>query len=221
MANIQGDAGEGLARIYDVEGGRYRLKKLMPGDVQLVHEMGHEIGAERLIVETVEITSGAMSQNSGANIPIANANVPLTPWRILACHFESVTLVGANIEADFDFLTLALHAPDNNTSDTLVWAWSAAVGSPAAVYNYDGSSLTTVSIAVTPTYTAQLPLLCPPATTGSNAAWPYPSRLYANFNTTGFGAGTAEAKAVVLIEHYGNVYTDPSVTDRGLPVVPR
>lgn len=81
MAKILAQAGASLADVYNVEGSSAGINTLSSEEVQLVHEMGGTIFAERVGSEILTVNTGDLLQTVAWNLQIPS--LTQTPMRIL------------------------------------------------------------------------------------------------------------------------------------------
>jgi len=89
VTKVLSQAGISLADMYDVEGSIAGVEQLESREVQVVHELGATIAAERLVGNIVRLSTGALIQSSGWNLLFPS--LPTTPFRILGVAVIAIT----------------------------------------------------------------------------------------------------------------------------------
>lgn len=95
MSKVLAQAGISLADAYDVEGSRAGVETLLPGEVQLVHEMGATLFSERFNGQVHRVSTGALLQSASWDIELTA--LPETPTRILGIQVIADVAVRTNM----------------------------------------------------------------------------------------------------------------------------
>lgn len=198
---ILGQAGISLADAYDIEGSEAGVSELLSREVQVVHEMGGVLMAERLTPDVRRITTGAILQNATWDLTLVT-NLE-TPARILG------VTVFFDTAARVDRAQVSVRDVGAGR-DFPIWAWNTAV---------DGVCITRMEAAGAGVANLQLmrptlpPWGDPSMIFGSAQPQPNPDIVFRGL-TTGFGAGTVTVQASIYTVHA----TPAGLSSFGLPI---
>lgn len=198
MAKILSKSGDSLADVYDVEGSIAGIDDLKSEDVNLVHEMGSTVFAERLSGTIVALGSGILAQSLAFNTALVIPEFS----RILGVQVMSDD---ASRVADFSVHVTSTFGAVSRDSPLFIWE------------NADGSTICRVQIggtlatldALKPPLPAQVPNLI----IGDDSPQAV-NTLSVRGATNGFGAGTVSTQALIYLAF-------PQIgglSNRGLPL---
>jgi len=185
MVKILSRSGDSLADMYDVAGSIAGIDQLDSREVSLVHEMGDTLFSERMSGFIRRFASGDVAQNLVWNNVVED--LPSTPFRIYG------VTVFVDATSRVVFCSMAIRDPLNNREQP-IWAWDSALDPEMQVRFSDDGSVGQ-SIFLRPLEPiASIPLM------GTGTRQPqHQSSLAFRGATSGFGAGTVEAVALVHI----------------------
>lgn len=203
---IQGRAGDSLAGIYDVVGGSANVSELHDQEVQLVHEMGHLILAERLrtAIRLVQATTVAQSTSFNAAI----SDLPGTPYRL---QNAILFLVGSGALTN---ATVSLELEDGSRSIPLLNWDSVPDASSTMQFTFGGSLIS--ALVLRPGYSA-FPILGLGEFQGQPVNQCTPIIRLAG-TTTAFGAGTIDINCILQVTHSHLPGLQQQPTSYGLPI---
>jgi len=201
MPKILAQAGTSLADVYDVEGSIAGVEVLLSEDVNLVHEMGKTIFAERFTGSIVSTLSGSVAQNL-----TVTAQGPELPQN---SRLLGLTVFTTEIITRLDDCCILLASEG---TELPIWVWEQADGEVNALFTIATTLGDNIVLLPNPAYPPMLPnLICgtdqPSGGTG-------PTRLLLRGNTSGFGAGTTKAG---FIAYFGFARSE-GLSSRGLPL---
>lgn len=211
MVKILSQSGISLADAYDVEGSIAGIDQLESREVQLVHEMGATLFAERYSTEIRRISSGAVAQNLAFNNIIAD--LPVAAFRILGVTvFVDATGRTAHASVSVRDPTAPGTVPPLIGRETPIWAWDTAGDGDMNIQNEPngggvGTEIFHAPIVFQPVY---------PITIAGTAQPQSTPEIALRGLTSGFGAGTVINTALILIafaESGGR-----SLSSYGLPI---
>jgi len=198
MSKILSKSGSSLADVYDIAGSIAGIEELQSKDVNLVHEMGATIFAERVGGLVVVLTSGDIAQN----IAFAESFLFLQNARVLGAQLisdDASRVARAIVSVNSDNASLR--------SDFPLVAWDA--GEPFISADINVENTTAVRDLMIPVAATTLPSLLIGHGTTRNV-----DTLILRGLSTGFGAGTVEVQALIYMG-----FPEPSaVSNRGLPL---
>jgi len=204
VPKILSQAGDSLADTYDVVGSIAGVEDLVTADVQLLHEMGGTIFSERLTSQVLTITSGAVAQNSefsgefedAADSPTRILGIQVlttTPGRVQLASVSILRTDGGQEQPIFVF---------DSTDDEEGLVVCSIQGASSATYGHLSPRLSATPILVT--------------RMGDSNTMP---ALKLRGLTEGFGGGTVQITALVLIARAGPAVPVPGTPEsHGLPV---
>ena len=195
---ILSKSGESLADVYDVEGSIAGITDLQSKDVNLVHEMGSTIFAERFGGTLFRQQTGAINQSTTFDLVINT--LPVNPARILG--------IQVFVDADrVNICTVNIH--DRLAGqDMPIWAWDAAGGTETNVRVGDDGNAAAGRILLLPSRAFIATML-----QGTNSKERVEDVILRG-DTAAFGAGTVN---IVLIMHIAFVQVG-GISSRGLPI---
>lgn len=197
MPKVLSRSGTSLADVYDVEGSIAGVEQLLTADVQVVHEMGATIMSERLRTQILRLTSGAIAQNT--DIDAVFTAMPGAPARILA--------VAVIVDTSARLSRLAVHARDPDAGQEIpLWVFAGGTDHTIRIAD-DGGAAADVTLLTPDNYNA-------PNLLGGNLHVPSAHEFSMRGRTSGFGAGTVEATALVQVA-FAEV---GGVNSKGLPL---
>lgn len=188
MAKILSQAGDSLADSYDVAGSIAGVEDLITQDVQLIHEMGGTIFAERLTAQILTIASPSTAQNSEFSGSFASAAD--SPTRILG--IQVLTSAANRVQ----LASVSILASDASQEQPIFVFDSTDDEEGLVVCTVGGGASTTYGhlsprLAATPTMMIRH---------GDTNSMP---SLQLRGLTEGFGAGTVQVTALVHIARAG------------------
>jgi len=199
-------AGDSLADIYDVEGSIAGVDQLISREVNLFHEMGHNIFSERMTAFLVPITSGAVAQSTAFdNAPTTVFEVPI---RILGC------FVISNQAARLQRVSVFVRdATAGGEQDFPIFSWETAAGA-----DFERTIRMVLAGAAAANVTMYVPgdpgsAQSPSMIMGRNQPGPTWGMVMRGV-TTAFGAGTITTQAFV----YTAFAQRRGISSRGLPI---
>jgi len=199
MPKILSKSGDSLADVYDVAGSIAGLENLESNDVNLVHEMGGVIFAERLTGSVTTMPVAAVAQNLAFGETFAFGGQPSRILGLQVFVNQAVT--------HLDDVSINIQGPAVVT-EIPIWMWEVADGGINVRFILAGSTSEN-NFLVPPSNRILLPNLL----LGSNA--PQASTTLAiRGNTSGFGAGTVEITGIVYLA-FAEL---GGVSSRGLPL---
>jgi len=186
MGKILSQSGISLADVYDVEGSIVGVETLLADEVQVVHEMGATIMAERLQSFFLRLLPTAPAQN--ANFSVSSGDLPDCANRILG----ATMLIPAANAGDVNNASLSIQ---NGRIDReiLFSTWDLATDPEIDVrFNDDGAGVAS--------FTLLRPLVhsMPSLITRLGLGQAMPVIRFSG-STTGFGAGTVPVMAIVHV----------------------
>jgi len=186
MSKILSRAGASLADIYDVEGSIAGIEQLETRELPIVHEMGATILSERFTTRVFRITSGALAQNLSYAVELTT--LPETPARLLG--------VQVIVNSVARTTRVAVLATDPTLGqDFPIWVWNAGAGDTGVVTMEDASVHSNQSILI-----PWLGINVYPAFVGGRQQQDsMVSSVTLSGLTSGFGAGTVTATALLLL----------------------
>ena len=203
MPKILSRDGQSLADIYDVEGSIAGIDQLETSELPIVHEMGNTVLSERFTTRVFRIPSGNVLQNADFNVELTT--LPETPARLLG-----VQVIHNNLTLRVARAAVLLTDPTVN-QDFPIWLWDSAAGLSETVEMDDAGT------------GADFALLVPAAGINGFATFAGGVEQQGNMvsnvkltgRTTGFGAGTAETIALLLLAFPRR---DINISSKGLPI---
>lgn len=204
MPKILSQAGDSLADSYDVAGSIAGVDDLITQDVQLLHEMGGTIFSERLTSQVLTIASGAIAQNSEFSGAFEDAAD--SPTRILG--IQVLTSAAGRVQ----LASVSILRADGGQEQPIFVFDSTDDEEGLVVCSIDGASSATYGhlsprLASTPILMTRM---------GDSNSMP---GLKLRGLTEGFGGGTVQITALVLIARAGPAVPVPGTPEsHGLPV---
>lgn len=202
MVKILSQAGASLADVYDVKGSIAGIDELSTRELPIVHEMGGTVFSERFNTDVRFITTGALNQNTTWDIVLSN--LPAVPSRILG------VLVLATTVSRLSVATLSVRSRVSGAENEVpIFAWDTNRGNVTARLVSNGAAPGSVNTLENSLDIATLPSML----AGDGEADSVNEVAFRGL-TTGFGAGTVTATALVYLAfpELGGV------SSRGLPV---
>ena len=201
MSKILSQAGNSLADIYDVEGSIAGIDHLETHDLPIVHEVGATVFSERFATTTRRMVSPATAQNTNIDVTLTNLPAQVTRLLALVVFSDSATRISN--------LMVAVRDPVAPIQEVPIWVYEGGTSSVAR-FEDDGTGVTVevlvpdVSLVAIPTFIG-----------GSGQQNPNMVQEIAMRGlTTGFGAGTVLATAVLYFAFSQVLGTN----SRGLPI---
>jgi len=202
---ILSQAGISLADVYDVKGSVAGLDNLDVEDVKAVHELGAQIHSERLNSFVQVIDSGSLAQSAVFDIEVTP--FPDSVHRILS------VVVAADAVAHVNICSVSIHDRNADT-DEPIWLWDNG-NDVEGTFRSRIAGVTANLVALRPTN--PVPGGVPNLLMRVGAEWEMASVFFRG-QMLAFGAGTAQARALVLFARPNRsspVPGDPS--SHGLP----
>lgn len=197
--------GVSLADVYDVEGSIAGVEELRSEEVQVVHEMGGTIFAERLSAGIQVISSGAVLQNVNIGVGLSQ---PTTPRRILAL------AVIADTAARTTRLQISVASgPAGSQNEVPLFSWESGFGTDderGVLIEIGGTAATHFQLVPGPSSIVSVPCLL----AGSDGPIVDISRIIMRGRTAGFGAGNVVIRALV----YEAFSAQEGISSFGLPL---
>jgi len=204
VTKVLSQAGISLADMYDVEGSIAGVEQLESREVQVVHELGATIAAERLVGNIVRVSTGAILQSVAWNLLLPS--LPTTPFRILGV--AVITLAGTRVDncqvsiRDNAVITDGVEIP------IFVWGSTPDIEVPFRFVN-NGAA-----VAETRYLRQAAPIVGMPSMGFGNTSREDTPSIVFRGSTNAFGAGTEE----VICEIYTASMALGGVSSFGLPV---
>lgn len=197
MVKVLSRAGTSLADVYDVRGSVAGVGELLSQEVQVVHEMGATIFSERMRTQILRLSSGDVAQN--VDIDATITDMPGAPARILA--------VAVFVDTASRLSRLAVHVRDPDAGQEIpIWIFAGGTDHTMRIAD-DGAAAADVTLLTPDNYNA-------PNLLGGNLQVPSAHEIAMRGRTSGFGAGTVEAVALVYIA-FAEI---GGVNSKGLPL---
>ena len=202
MAKILSKSGDSLADTYDVEGSIAGIDELLSEEINLTHEMGGVLFAERLVGRVFTLPALGKLQNTAF---ATGFTVALTPARILG--LQVITDVAGRLAN----AQVSIAGQGTTNNDMPVWFWDVAADAEGPIRIILGGVLATLSILRPIT-----PSLIPNLTICRAEGQPPQSPLSLSLRgvTGGFGAGTVDITALVYVAFAQT----GGLSSRGLPL---
>jgi len=206
MGKILSQSGISLADVYDVEGSIVGVDQLVTEEVQLVHEMGATIMAERLQSFFVRLQ---VTPSQGAGWTLSSGQLPDCANRVLGA---GVFIPLANT-TDISHASLSIQNPVISR-EMPFWTWDASIGDDEVDmrWNDDGAGIANVKVLRSQVVTT------PTLITRVGVSRNMPVIRFSG-ETTAFGAGTVTVTAIVhLIRPTPSVVAPGEPSSHGLPI---
>lgn len=202
MVKILSQSGISLADTYEVQGSEAGVEELLSKDVQLVHEMGGTIFAERMGAQVRRSTSGAIAQSTTFDVVTTNFTRTMTRILGVACLSDNPGRVQNAMVAIRDGTAAA-------EREIPIFAWDANEASLDIRVQENGAAVTSLSFLQNALDIATLPSLMM-GTDQRN----FVDQIAFRGQTTAFGAGTVTITMLLYIAftHLGGI------SSFGLPV---
>jgi hypothetical protein len=204
MPKILSQAGDSLADAYDVVGSIAGVEDLITADVQLLHEMGGTIFSERITSQVLTIASGSTAQNSsftGSFEDAADSPTRILGIQVLTSTAGRVQLASVSILQSDGGQEQPIFVFDS-TDDEEGLVSCTIDGGASALYGHLSPRLSATPVLMT--------------RMGNSNNMPH---LKLRGLTEGFGAGTVQITALVLIARAGpGVPVAGTPESHGLPI---
>lgn len=182
---ILSQAGTSLADVYDVEGSVVGLEELDVANIQGVHELGHQIHAERLLVFGLIANTGALAQSTAWDVSLSA--FPDSINRLLS--ISAVSSFAGRVN------DCSVHIGDPLTGvDHGIWLWDSVNDVEGTVRRGSPAVAAAVSLRPLSHVAGGLPTLL--ARTGTSGRMP---NLIFRGSTSAFGAGTVTVQALMQV----------------------
>jgi len=202
MPKVLAQTGTSLADVYDVEGSIAGVEQLISQDVQLTHEMGQTIFAERLVTSVIRIPSTAIEASTAWNVVFSA--LTLQPVRVIGVQ---VSNIGNNSAARVTDAQLSIREPVQGR-EVAIWVWDGNVNAIRIVEDDDPVAAAEI-LRYNPGDIPGFPFIMAPTT----APRIRPEISFRGI-TAAFGAGTVELVANIYLA-FAAV---GGVSSEGLPV---
>lgn len=199
MVKILSQAGDSLADLYDVEGSVAGIDHLETHELPIVHEMGATVFSERLDGTIRRATTGAIAQNIGFDLVLTD--LPDGHWRVLGA------AIIVDVTGRINNANICLRDADAGREIPLyVWHTTNDVESQIRIVE-NGAAVAAMHLLV------PNPLQTPNLGIGVGARQTVNEITFRGL-TTGFGAGTVTASALIYIGFTHRA----EISSRGVPL---
>jgi len=195
------DNGRKLADLYRTRGTKFGLEAVDTTQVVLTHDMGREIGNERLAYELLWATKSGVSQSTNFNTAIT---VPFDTFQLLAVNVSTDSGDGGK------FAEIYVQVDNYNSAGAPIWLWNSTTGTfmNAPDYKYTIGGATADRDLFLP-LVERTPLTLPGREQPSVANAKRTVR-HIQFKgvTNAFGAGTVDLACQLAVVHMSDLVND-------------